>query len=141
MYELSPNQFSIVLPMLLSHTHKAVYAYSVIERNQRGRIFVNKASEPTAALITSCGGFYCLLGSERDDRFKESVLAFMNEVSNHIGFFALALFTDGWEAELDKSTIHNSKKITRSFPTSIEPVFTRIINMYGIQTNISWNVG
>jgi hypothetical protein len=56
MFELDREQFSIVLPLLEPIYNKAVYALSVMDHIQRGRIYVNSIAELTAAFITSSGG-------------------------------------------------------------------------------------
>lgn len=100
MYELSLGQYSKVLPLLEGIGNKAVYSLSVIEQVQRGRVFVNDAHKPTAVFITSSGGFYCLAGQENNEHFNNSVIGFMNDQSNHNGFFALGIFSERWDLEL-----------------------------------------
>lgn len=56
-----------------------------------------------------------MAGKENDDQFNKSVVRFMNDKKNHNGFFALGIFTDKWDVELNKYTIENSKKIQRSY--------------------------
>ena len=115
MIELEPKQFELVRAMLSGHRNKAVYALSVVEHNQPGRIFVDHATTPSAALITSCGGFYCLLGTANDEGFVNDVVNFMNEASNHIGFYALALFTEEWETALGRRHLDRANRILRSY--------------------------
>lgn len=115
MYELSKEQYQIVLPLLDGIRNRAVYSFSVIEQIQGGRIFVNHAQNPMAAFITSSGGFYCLAGQANDKSFNNSVVRFMNDQLNHNGFFALGIFSDEWDQELAKYRIENSKKIKRSY--------------------------
>lgn len=115
MYELLEEQYQLVLPLLQEIRNRVVYSLSVIEQIQRGRIFVNKTKNPTAVFITSSGGFYCLAGQANDDSFNESVVGFMNDRTNHNGFFALGIFSDEWDQALNKYCIDNAKKIQRSY--------------------------
>ncbi len=115
MYELDREQFSIVLPLLKPIHNKAVYALSVMDHIQRGRIYVNNIAEPTAAFITSSGGFYCLTGTVQDRKFNDCIIDYMNKPSNHNHFYALGIFSDEWEKEIDNRPIKNAKKILRSY--------------------------
>ncbi|WP_438350640.1 GNAT family N-acetyltransferase [Paenibacillus sp. FA6] len=112
---MSKEQFTLALPLLDDIQNRAVYTLSVIEQIQRGRIFVNDMLNPTATFITSSGGFYCLAGQEDDDNFNKFVVRYMNQKSNHNGFFALGLFSEKWNLELNKYSIDTSKKIQRSY--------------------------
>jgi RimJ/RimL family protein N-acetyltransferase len=123
MVELKPKQFELVRPMLMGQHNKAVYALSVLEQNQHGRVFVNDGVEPTAALITSCGGFYCLLGTANDESFIGAVVNFLNDPSNHIGFYALAMFTDEWESALGQRQLDRANRIVRSYHRFNEEAF------------------
>ncbi|WP_338543383.1 GNAT family N-acetyltransferase [Paenibacillus tundrae] len=115
MYELRKEQFTLVLPWLEDIRNKAVYAFSVIELIQEGRVFVNHLDNPTACFITNSGGFYCLAGREDDALFNQAVICYMNNSVHHNGFFALGVFTDAWEFEISKYTIHHSIRISRSY--------------------------
>lgn len=128
MYELSPDHFPLISHLIEPLGNKVVSAHSVMERIQRGRVYVNNLVQPTAVFLTSCGGFYCLSGTEEDAKFNEAVVQFMNGPNNHIGFFALAVFTDRWDKALDKFTILNSRKLTRSYYCFWEEKF---LSQYG----------
>ncbi len=123
MIELEPKQYELVNAMLTGQHNKAVYALSVVEHNQRGRVFVNHGSAPSAAFITSCGGFYCLLGTADDERFNDAVVAFLNEGSNHIGFYALALLTEQWESAFAQYQLAHANRIVRSYHRFNEEAF------------------
>jgi len=115
MRELTIDQYHTVLPLLDSIQNKAVYALSVIDQTQQGRVFVNEESTLTSVLITSNGGFYCLAGDEEDELFIADVVQFMNEESNHHSFFALGVFTTAWANKIDSYHIRHGKKITRTY--------------------------
>jgi RimJ/RimL family protein N-acetyltransferase len=123
MLELNSQQFELIRPMLAGHENKAVYALSVLERNQKGRVFVNDRSDPTAAFITSCGGFYCLLGDANDRSFADDVVSFLNERGNPIGFYALAMFSEEWEDVLGSYRLEHANKIMRSYYRFNEEAF------------------
>ncbi|MEC0106904.1 GNAT family N-acetyltransferase [Paenibacillus taichungensis] len=115
MHELTTEQYFSVLPLLQDINHKAVFALSVIEQNQKGKVYVNNREIPTAILVMSCGGFYCLAGDESDDSFVMSVVDHLNNSLNHPNFFALALYTEAWEKKLSLFKILNAKRIIRSY--------------------------
>lgn len=115
MFELQSNELSKVLPMFTAIQNKAVFAYSVIKQNQRGRVFVNSRVDPTATFLTSSGGFYCVAGNASDQKFNDAVASFLNNPDNHIGFYALAIFTDDWESALQNYQFVHANKITRSY--------------------------
>ncbi|WP_413404659.1 GNAT family N-acetyltransferase [Paenibacillus amylolyticus] len=115
MRELALDQYHLVLPLLDSIQNKAVYVRSVIDHTQQGRVFVNEERSPTSVLITSNGGFYGLAGDEEDELFIADVVQFMNEESNHPGFFALGVFTTAWANKIDSYHIRHGKKITRTY--------------------------
>ncbi|MEK5400200.1 GNAT family N-acetyltransferase [Paenibacillus sp. FSL K6-2859] len=115
MFELSRNEFTKVLPMFSKIQNKAVFAFSVIEQTQKGKIFINRKIDPTAAFLTSCGGFYCLVGTASDHSFNDAVANFLNHKDNHIGFYALAMFTDEWERAFQKYRLVHANKIKRTY--------------------------
>lgn len=102
--------------MLDPINHRAVFVHSVLEQRQQGAVYVNSMTHPTSALITSSGGFYCLLGTAVDSKFNEAIIQFLNNPSNHkINFYALALFSDEWSTLLDKHELIHAKKISRTY--------------------------
>lgn len=123
MFEVSKDQFQLVLPLFSDIRNKAVFAHSVIEQTQRGAIFVNNIENPTTAFLTSCGGFYCLVGSPGNNNFNDKVVDFLNNESNHIGFYALALFSLEWEKAFDKYQLINANKIIRTYFQFVEHKF------------------
>lgn len=115
MFKLSRNDFNKVLSIFSNIQNKAVFAYSVIEQTQRGEIFVNNLANLTAAFLNSCGGFYCVVGTASDNHFNDAVFQFLNNKVNHIGFYALAIFSEDWEVALQKYKLDNANKIMRSY--------------------------
>jgi hypothetical protein len=115
MYELNVEQFTKVLPLLDGIGNRAVYSLSVIEQIQHGRIFVDDAQQPTSVFVTNSGGFYCLAGQAHNEQFNHAVIAFMNEKANHNGFYALGIFSDGWELALNNYHLLSAKRIKRSY--------------------------
>lgn len=115
MIELKREEFKKIEAMLPCIRNKAVFACAVLEQKQRGRVFVNNAIEPTAAFVTSCGGFYCVLGEAADHEFNDEIAAFLNDERNHIGFYALGMYTDEWERALLKYSLQDANPITRVY--------------------------
>ncbi|WP_138754111.1 GNAT family N-acetyltransferase [Paenibacillus sinopodophylli] len=126
MLELCSNEFTIVLPMLSKIKNKAVFALSVIEQTQKGKIFVNRILDPSAALITSCGGFYCVVGNASYHTFNDAIANFLNDKENHIGFYALAMFTEEWERALQKYQLIHANKIKRTYFRLNDQKFTEM---------------
>lgn len=114
------DKFQLVIPLFSDIQNKAVFAHSVIEQKQRGAIFVNNIENPTTAFLTSCGGFYCLVGFAGNNNFNDKVVDFLNNKTNHIGFYALALFSLEWEKTLAKYQLINATKIIRTYFQFVE---------------------
>ncbi|MEK3748239.1 hypothetical protein NYE25_08345 [Paenibacillus sp. FSL E2-8871] len=49
MIELSKENYAHVLPLLKNLAYEPVFAYSVIERNQSGKVFVDHNENPTCS--------------------------------------------------------------------------------------------
>ncbi|MFC5406297.1 GNAT family N-acetyltransferase [Cohnella soli] len=60
-------------------------------------------------------GFYCLAGKENDDQFNKSVIRFMNDPMNHNRFFALGIFTDEWDIELNNTFAGETMKFRNGY--------------------------
>lgn len=113
---LTWQEVHLILPLLIEIKNKAVFVYSVLEQKQQGTVYVNNKHNITSALITSCGGFYCLLGTASNPRFNDDVIRFLINKKNHIiDFYALALFSEDWIDLLDNYELPNAKKIKRTY--------------------------
>jgi RimJ/RimL family protein N-acetyltransferase len=96
MFELSNNDYHIVLPLIKTLEFNAVYAYAVIEHIQPGRIFVNRLINPTCSLIVNNGGKYTVIGDYADVEFMEDLTEFLSERSNHSNYYDLYTSSEDW---------------------------------------------
>lgn len=99
MKELSPSDFERVKP-LFHHTHDLRAAiYTVLEGNQRGRVWVDQVDNPTTAVMNSD---FCYLTSKPDvpDLQAGAVKWLEAEVVNHQEWTGIFSFSEPWEAAL-----------------------------------------
>lgn len=96
MFQLTTDEYPIVIPLLRVADHKAVYAYSVIEHIQSGKIFVNHKTQPTSCLIANNGGKYFLAGDPYDEAFNDDIVLFLTDPQNHVLYFDLYCSTSDW---------------------------------------------
>jgi hypothetical protein len=69
MIDLPADQFVRILPVLRAspmHSHRAL-AYAVLEGRVPGRVFVDQAANPCAAVVCNLNGFYFALGTPDED--------------------------------------------------------------------------
>lgn len=68
MIELSPSQFATAEPLFRDIRHSTAIVYAVLEQHSHGRLFVDKLSSPTIALLYATGAFFYLTGNETSPR-------------------------------------------------------------------------
>ncbi len=85
--ELTPDQFPIILPLLEAEgrpqpgeTAGWVAIHAVIQGTNRGRIFVDDASNPKTALIWCIYSMYYLLGDDHNPAFNQPFPTFYQKV-------------------------------------------------------------
>ncbi|SFS77342.1 GNAT family N-acetyltransferase [Paenibacillus sp. BC26] len=96
MIELRNDEYYIVLPLMKTVHYKAVYAHSVIENIQPGKIFVNRKIEPTCCLIANRGGRYIVVGDTNDNIFNRDITIFLRDKNNHSIYYDLFTSSDEW---------------------------------------------
>jgi hypothetical protein len=82
MFELSRDQFYKAIPLLENgHPHPEIQ--SILERNNPGWVFSDRANSPKTALVWSKGmkGFY-LIGNETNDAFTSMLDSWTFSISN-----------------------------------------------------------
>ena len=88
MPKLKPNEFSSVSALFKGVKYYAPVAYSVIEENQPGAIFVDNNINPTVALVCGQSGFCYLARNQDNERFNQSLPTLLFEEVG-LGFFKL----------------------------------------------------
>lgn len=91
MIELSKENYAHVLPLLKNLAYEPVFAYSVIERNQSGKVFVDHNENPTCSLIINSYGQYFLVKRGDNECFMSDVVEFceMIKIIQNITIFML----------------------------------------------------
>ncbi|XEC94304.1 hypothetical protein AB6A23_23800 [Paenibacillus tarimensis] len=76
MIELREDEFSKILGVLRQPDgiHN-VFVYSVIDRKQQGKVFVNNRNDPTAGFVINRGGCYYVFGDVSDNAFNNDLVA------------------------------------------------------------------
>ncbi|WP_339187246.1 MULTISPECIES: GNAT family N-acetyltransferase [unclassified Paenibacillus] len=93
MIELSKGEYAHILPLLKNLAYEPVFAYSVIERNQSGKVFVDRRENPTCGLIINLYGQYLLTGSGDNESFMNDVVEFLLNDQNHSIYYDLYVST------------------------------------------------
>lgn len=89
MIELSIEEYANVLPLLKNLTYEPVFAYSVIDQNQSGKVFVDSRVNPTCTLIINSYGQYFLARSRDNECFMNDVVGFLLNDQNHSNYYDL----------------------------------------------------
>jgi RimJ/RimL family protein N-acetyltransferase len=89
MIELSKENYAHVLPLLKNLAYEPVFAYSVIERNQSGKVFVDHNENPTCSLIINSYGQYLLVKRGDNECFMSDVVEFLRNDQNHSKYYDL----------------------------------------------------
>ncbi|MBB3072463.1 RimJ/RimL family protein N-acetyltransferase [Paenibacillus baekrokdamisoli] len=95
------------------HFHN-VFVYSVLELNQPGTVFVNSKTDPTAGIIMNRGGCYYVFGDLSDSNFNNSLIAFLQDRSNHANFYDLYSSSVDWHLFLESALRGEVVQLTRS---------------------------
>lgn len=89
MIELSKENYAQVLPLLKNLAYEPVFAYSVIEQNQSGKVFVDHAGNPICSLIINSYGQYLLVKSGDNECFMSDVAEFLLNDQHHSKYYDL----------------------------------------------------
>ncbi|MFF2016652.1 hypothetical protein [Paenibacillus sp. NPDC058177] len=93
MIELSDEEYTHVLPLLKNQAYEPVFAYSVIDHNQSGKVFVDHRENPASCLVINSYGQYLLAGSGSDERFMNDVVEYLLNEENHSTYYDLYVTT------------------------------------------------
>ena len=115
MIELREDEFRNILGCLgqPDGIHN-VFVYSVIDRKQQGKVFVNNRNDPTAGLVINKGGCYYVFGNVSDNAFNNDLVAYLSNPSNHANFFDLYLSSDEWLTFLKRALKGNVVELKRN---------------------------
>lgn len=89
MIELRKEDYQIVTHLLARSGQPHVFAYSVVDQIQSGKVYVDRVSAPACCLILSDSGKYLVVGSETDSLFTQSVVTFLGNPELHKGHYDL----------------------------------------------------
>ena len=117
--ELDKRDFSSIEP-LLTPGIRFPEILSVIEGNNRGRVFADKSDRPTAALVWSKGieGFY-LVGDENNTQFLAELNAYIDEIITprmqklKLDWFEICGNREAWNPVIE--AVFEERKFSRSF--------------------------
>ncbi|WP_240420062.1 GNAT family N-acetyltransferase [Paenibacillus periandrae] len=100
MLELSSEIYEYVLPLVNSLKYNATFAYSVINKIQPGKIFVDQCINPTCSLIISGSGKYLVVGNSNNQVFMSDLIEFLGNEYNHSNYYDLYISTEDWIEEI-----------------------------------------
>ncbi len=93
-----------VLPILQTFQSLNPVCRSIVEKRQKGRIFVDNSTSPSMALICSMAtGFYFLTGSADSTWSGEGLRALLSDrIEHEAGWFGLLASSKGWESRIQR---------------------------------------
>ena len=103
MVELAPSRYAKVLPLFSSIASHRAIVYSVLERNNPGRVFVDNASNPRSAFLFSVTEFFYFAGDETNAAFMEEMRNIIfNDLLSPPYSVSFGGFTPAWKETLDR---------------------------------------
>jgi len=115
MYELPASDFNIVNELIRDQFHcHHVFVYSVLDRNQPGKVYVNSKANPLSGLIIHRGGYYYAFGDTTDEAFVSTLVAFLKDRTNHSNYYDLYVSSMDWINILKPALEGNVVQLTRS---------------------------
>ncbi|MFD0712964.1 GNAT family N-acetyltransferase [Paenibacillus sp. GCM10027626] len=115
MIQLLSDEYEAIIGLVKDNVRfHNVFVYSVLERNQPGKVFVNRKTNPTAGIIVHRGGCYYVFGDRSDAEFNASLIAFLQERSNHANFYDLYTSSAEWHNFLASALQGRVVQLTRT---------------------------
>lgn len=115
MIELPEHEYCHVYDWIRnSEPFRNVFVYSVLDRNQPGRVYVNDRSRPTAGIIVHRGGCYYVFGTLSDADFNLALIAFLRNPAHHASFYDLYMASGDWHALLASALEGQVVPLTRT---------------------------
>jgi hypothetical protein len=100
MQEIHQNVYEQVIPLFSSIQFHRPAVFCVLEGRQPGRVFVDRAKDPTAAIVNTAN-FYCFGGSPAALDLPKDVLGLLeHEVMPHQEHLICLWFSQPWQAAL-----------------------------------------
>ena len=125
MLELKPSEFHRVASLFGGLPYAPSIPNSVIAGIGYGRVLVDDAARPTAALVYNNGA--CTLGGRADDAvFAEQACQWLLEYHGS-DYFILFAFPEAWEAVLDRALVTGVRKRQR-FDFDFSPSTFALLN-------------
>ena len=101
MIELAPSQFGAAGRFLPGFKCDPVLGYTIVERRQTGRIFVDHPDDPRAALFWHYSGCAILAGGSDNDRFAGGIQKLLTgKFEDNQKRFALIVDDEGWNGRI-----------------------------------------
>jgi len=98
MIELNEEQYALVEPFVKEITCDTVYVYSIIEKRQQGRIFVDNTVCPRSVLFWHYCGFAYVAGDHMNSEFNEVLLELLlRDFEEGQSRFVLAVKDETWD--------------------------------------------
>ena len=101
MIELSKEKYTLVIPFLKDIECETIYAYSILENKQQGRIFVDNLMFPKTALFWHYCGFAIVSGDCNNNEFNNELLKLLyGDYEKNQRKFVLYASNDAWRIKL-----------------------------------------
>lgn len=114
MFELMSSEYKNVRNILHESEIECVYAFSVLEGKQKGKVYVDSQNNPKSCLILNDGGIYFLGGDEENKDFLDSLTLYLKDTSHHSIYFDLYTASDKWIEIMKQALDGNVVKLGRS---------------------------
>lgn len=96
MIELRKEDYRLAISMLEQSEQPHVFAYSVVDQIQPGKVYVDRISAPASCLILSDSGKYLIAGNGADHLFVQALVTFLNNPDLHKGYYDLYVSSPHW---------------------------------------------
>jgi len=101
--ELNKNEFSNILPLTKEIEYNIPLVFSVIEKKQNGRIFVDCRENPSVALIYHEMGKLNLIGNDTNEEFNNELKKLIFEDIDHKKhYFSLCIHSQGFGEKIER---------------------------------------
>jgi hypothetical protein len=103
MYELSLEDYNKAIPFLNNIANEIVFAHSVVEKKQKGKIFVDNIEQPEVLLIYHYSGFGFLAGSTENESFNRVLVDMLyKRLDDSIRNLRIIVSSDIWKNKMNE---------------------------------------
>lgn len=128
MRELKKNEFDIVEQLFHDANVHHIFAFSVVEGKQPGRIFIDNNINPTCCLIVSNSGKYLVAGDAKNIIFNGFLLEYLSKHDNHNHYYDLYNSSNEWIEKIDEILSDNAVRLNRNLYQWDKSKLSSIIN-------------